>query len=284
MYEIYTDGACSDNPGSGGWAAIIKCENEEPSLLHGGAAYTTNNRMEMAAVIYALLSVPEGAEGILYSDSQYAVNGISWAKAWRKNGWKKADGKTPQNIDLWQTLLSLVESRNIKFQWIKGHADNQYNQKCDEAAVKESKMFSSVRIYGDGYDCEKQFKKGIYDVSKAIAVSFEEKAAQIAEKAASANKENKKESYLEKTKANTESGAKFGKGKRMTPHSFVREILLRIEENNSDFMADVPNGVISCTWGNAGRLQDILLILGFKYEKDFVVEASQDGIKIKITI
>ncbi len=136
--EIYTDGACSGNPGPGGWGAVLRFNGREKELS-GGAAQTTNNRMELTAVIAALECLKEPCEIDLYSDSKYVIDALSlgWARSWRAKGWKKADKKPALNIDLWERLLELTEQNQMHYHWVKGHADNEYNNRCDALAVME---------------------------------------------------------------------------------------------------------------------------------------------------
>ena len=135
----YTDGACSGNPGPGGWGAILSYNGVEKELS-GGDANTTNNRMELLAVISGLEALKETCRVELYSDSKYVIDGLSkgWAVSWRKNGWRKADKKPALNPDLWERLLNLVEKHQLAYHWVKGHADNPYNNRCDQLAVAES--------------------------------------------------------------------------------------------------------------------------------------------------
>ena len=139
---LYTDGACSGNPGPGGWGAILEFQGVEKELS-GGESSTTNNRMELTAVIEGLSALKEPCTVELYSDSKYVIDGLSkgWAVSWRKNGWKKADKKPALNPDLWEKLLDLVEIHQLRYHWVKGHADNPKNNRCDELAVAESKKF-----------------------------------------------------------------------------------------------------------------------------------------------
>ena len=120
--EIFTDGACSGNPGPGGWGAILRFLGREKELS-GGSENTTNNRMELTACIEALKALKEPCEVVLTTDSQYVVNGIEkgWAKSWKENGWRKADKKPAQNPDLWDALLLLLSIHKVTFNWIKGH-------------------------------------------------------------------------------------------------------------------------------------------------------------------
>ena len=136
--SVYTDGACSGNPGPGGWAAILRY-GETEKVLCGGEAATTNNRMELTGVIEALSALKQPCEVELYSDSKYVVDALEkgWAVSWRKNGWKKADKKPALNADLWERLLRLCEEHTVHLHWVKGHAENEYNNRCDELAVRE---------------------------------------------------------------------------------------------------------------------------------------------------
>ena len=139
---IYTDGACSGNPGPGGWGAILRYKETEKELS-GGAADTTNNRMELTAVIEALALLKEPCVVELYSDSKYVIDGLSkgWAKGWQKRGWIKPDKKPALNPDLWERLLTLTDRHEMHYHWVKGHAENEKNNRCDQMAVAESKKF-----------------------------------------------------------------------------------------------------------------------------------------------
>ena len=140
---IYTDGACSGNPGPGGFGAILMY-GEHKKELSGGEAETTNNRMELMGVITALQALKRPCTVQLYTDSQYVVNAIEqgWAKKWRENGWMRNKKDKAMNPDLWETLLGLLEVHQVKFHWVKGHAENPENNRCDQMAVAESKKFS----------------------------------------------------------------------------------------------------------------------------------------------
>lgn len=133
---IFTDGACSGNPGPGGWGAVLRYNTTEKELS-GGEKETTNNRMELTACIEALTLLKEPCEVELTTDSQYVVNGITkgWAEGWRKNGWRKADKKPALNSDLWELLLVQCERHKVTFNWIKGHAGHEENERCDTLAV-----------------------------------------------------------------------------------------------------------------------------------------------------
>ena len=137
---IYTDGACSGNPGPGGWGAVLVYGSNEKELS-GGAPDTTNNRMELTAVITALEALREPCKVTLTTDSKYVCDGITlgWAKGWRSRGWKKSDKSPALNPDLWGKLLDLCDKHEVEFNWIKGHAGHEYNDRCDQLAVSEWK-------------------------------------------------------------------------------------------------------------------------------------------------
>jgi ribonuclease HI len=141
--EIYTDGACSGNPGPGGWGVILRYNGKEKELS-GGEAQTTNNRMELTGVISALEALKEPCVVELYSDSKYVIDALEkgWARSWRERGWKRADKKPALNPDLWETLLALTEKHEMRYHWVKGHADNEFNNRCDKLAVAERDRFS----------------------------------------------------------------------------------------------------------------------------------------------
>ena len=140
--EIYTDGACSGNPGPGGWGVVLRYGEREKELS-GGEDQTTNNRMELTAVIKGLEALKESCEITLYTDSKYVSDAFNqgWIYAWMKKNWKKADNKPVLNKELWQRLYELWKMHDITLVWVKGHADNRYNNRCDEMAVGESKKF-----------------------------------------------------------------------------------------------------------------------------------------------
>lgn len=129
---LYTDGACSGNPGAGGWGAVL-LYGEHKREISGGEAETTNNRMELTAVIEGLERLKYPCEVDVYSDSAYTVNAFAegWVYGWAKNGWKKGDGKAVLNDDLWKRLLSLTQKHEVTFHKVKGHADNELNNHCD---------------------------------------------------------------------------------------------------------------------------------------------------------
>jgi len=137
--RIYTDGACSGNPGPGGWGAIL-IYGDVHKELSGGEAETTNNRMELLSVIEALEALRERCEVALYSDSQYVTNAINkgWLNSWRMTGFRRKSGPV-KNPDLWQRLIPLLERHSVTFIWVKGHAENEYNNRCDELARAETK-------------------------------------------------------------------------------------------------------------------------------------------------
>lgn len=134
--EIFTDGACSGNPGPGGWGAVLRYGNIEKELS-GGERETTNNRMELTAAIMALRALKEPCNVTLTTDSKYLADGIGkgWAESWRKNGWRKADKKPALNTDLWEELLELFEKHSVTIVWVKGHNGHPENERCDALAV-----------------------------------------------------------------------------------------------------------------------------------------------------
>lgn len=132
--EIYTDGACLGNPGPGGWGAILLYKEHEKKIS-GKEKETTNNRMEMQAVIEALRSLKKSSEAIVYTDSKYVLEGITkWIFSWKKNGWRNANRKEIKNIDLWQDLDAEVSKHKIEWIWVKGHNGNHYNELVDKLA------------------------------------------------------------------------------------------------------------------------------------------------------
>ena len=141
---IYTDGACSGNPGPGGWASIVLSGSKE-RLLRGGDAHTTNNRMELIGVIEALRCLRGEHIVTIFSDSQYVVNAFQkgWLESWKKSGWTR-NGQELKNTDLWQELDGLVSKHECKFVWVKGHAGNKFNEICDQVAVQESFKYSGA--------------------------------------------------------------------------------------------------------------------------------------------
>lgn len=142
---IYTDGACSGNPGPGGWGAVLMY-GEHLKECSGGADHTTNNRMELTAVIEALKMLKEPCQVKLHSDSAYVVNGFNqnWIKNWERNGWKNSRNQPVENQDLWKELLTCTKYHTVEFIKVKGHSDNKWNNRCDELAVMESKKYEGV--------------------------------------------------------------------------------------------------------------------------------------------
>ncbi len=140
--HIYTDGACSGNPGPGGWGAIL-CYKDQKKEMSGGERQTTNNRMELTGVIMALRALKEPCEVTVTSDSKYVVDAmkLGWAEKWRANGWMRTKKEPAKNPELWEELLTLCEKHRVTFTWVKGHAENPYNNRCDELAVAESRKF-----------------------------------------------------------------------------------------------------------------------------------------------
>ncbi len=137
--EMFTDGACSGNPGPGGWGTILRYKGVEKELS-GGERETTNNRMEMTAVISGLKALTEPCEVDIYTDSKYVCDSVikGWVYSWQKNNWRKADKKPALNIDLWEELLVLLEKHNVTFHWLKGHSGHTENERCDALAVAET--------------------------------------------------------------------------------------------------------------------------------------------------
>jgi ribonuclease HI len=141
--EIFTDGACSGNPGPGGWGAILRAKGVEKELS-GGAADTTNNRMELTAVIEALKALKYPCDVTVTTDSKYIVDSVvkGWAKSWKRNNWKNGKAKNP---DLWDELLTLLDIHNAKFIWIKGHNGHAENERCDRLAVEKTEEYKSYK-------------------------------------------------------------------------------------------------------------------------------------------
>ena len=139
---IYTDGACSGNPGPGGWGAVLVYGQHEKELS-GGEPATTNNRMELTAVISALSALSEPCSVTLTTDSKYVVDSITlgWARGWRARGWVKSDRQPALNPDLWGALLDLLDRHKVDFVWVKGHAGHPYNERCDRLAVAETAKY-----------------------------------------------------------------------------------------------------------------------------------------------
>ena len=140
IVEIYSDGACKGNPGPGGWGAILRLKSATRSAekeLWGGEPHTTNNRMELTAVIRALEALRRPSRVRLYTDSQYVQKGISgWIRQWKRNGWRTADKKPVKNTDLWQRLEELAARHEVEWHWVRGHAGHPENERADQLANK----------------------------------------------------------------------------------------------------------------------------------------------------
>ena len=134
--ELFTDGACSGNPGKGGWGAILRYMGHEKEIS-GGEMETTNNRMELTAVIRGLSMLKEPCSVRLTSESKYVIDAVTkgWVYGWQRNGWRKADKKPALNVDLWEQLLPLLERHQVEFVWVKGHQGHPENERCDQLAV-----------------------------------------------------------------------------------------------------------------------------------------------------
>jgi ribonuclease HI len=136
-FVIYTDGACSGNPGPGGWGAVILNEEKKETHISGKEKNTTNNRMELVAPIMALRKIRKASKITIYTDSTYLKNGITtWIKNWEKNSWKNANKKPVKNKDLWLTLNKLSKEQTIDWKWVKAHAGNKYNEIADKLATE----------------------------------------------------------------------------------------------------------------------------------------------------
>lgn len=143
--EIFTDGACSGNPGPGGWGVILRYGNREKEIC-GGQRDTTNNRMELTAAIEGLAALKEYCKVRLVTDSKYVADGVNlgWARSWQKNGWRKADKKPALNSDLWERLLALLDAHDVTVVWVKGHAGHPENERCDRLAVEYYKKLQEA--------------------------------------------------------------------------------------------------------------------------------------------
>ena len=139
---VFTDGACSGNPGPGGWGAILRFGAYEKELS-GGEASTTNNRMELSAVIAGLSALKEPCRVTVVTDSKYVYDGMTkgWAEGWRRRGWRRADGSTALNSDLWERLLDLAAKHDVSFCWVKGHSGHPENERCDRLAVAQYEKY-----------------------------------------------------------------------------------------------------------------------------------------------
>ena len=145
MIKIYTDGSCLGNPGAGGWAAVIVKENNQREEIFGGEEHTTNNRMELTAAIKALEKIPTGAAVELFTDSSYLKNAFTqgWLVKWKRNGWRTSTGGQVLNKDLWLALDELISTRAVNFNWVKGHAGNFFNERCDALARTTAEKFKT---------------------------------------------------------------------------------------------------------------------------------------------
>jgi len=139
-YKIYTDGACSGNPGPGGWGAVIFDQDDKQKNISGSEKNTTNNRMELLAAIMSLKKIKANSKVVIFTDSTYVKNGITeWMKNWKKNGWKNSNKKPVKNKDLWVKLDKLCEANSVSWKWVKGHSTNEFNNLADELATKAIK-------------------------------------------------------------------------------------------------------------------------------------------------
>lgn len=139
-YKIYTDGACSGNPGPGGWGAVIFDQDNKQKNISGSEKNTTNNRMELLAAIMSLKKIKTNSEVVIFTDSIYVKNGITeWMKNWKRNGWKNSSKKPVKNKDLWVKLDKLCEANSVSWKWVKGHSSNEFNNLADELATKAIK-------------------------------------------------------------------------------------------------------------------------------------------------
>lgn len=144
--EIFTDGACKGNPGPGGWGAILRYKGVEKEIS-GGESDTTNNRMELTALVKALECLKEPCRVLAVSDSQYLIDGLSkgWAAGWRARGWKKSNREPALNPDLWEQLLALTAKHEMAYRWIRGHAGHPENERCDALAVAQAELYAQAR-------------------------------------------------------------------------------------------------------------------------------------------
>lgn len=144
--EIFTDGACSGNPGPGGYGVVLRCRGQEKELS-GGEAQTTNNRMELLGVISGLESLKRPCDVTITTDSKYVCDAVikGWARKWKSNGWVKSDKKKALNIDLWERLLSLLDQHEVTFRWVKGHNGHPENERCDRLAVAQRDRYSAIK-------------------------------------------------------------------------------------------------------------------------------------------
>ncbi len=143
---IFSDGACSGNPGPGGYGVILRYEGREKELS-GGEVETTNNRMELMGVITGLEALKYPCRVIFQTDSKYVVDSVTkgWARGWKRNGWKKSDKSPALNVDLWERLLNLLDIHDVEFNWIKGHAGHEENERCDRLAVAQRDFYKNKK-------------------------------------------------------------------------------------------------------------------------------------------
>ncbi|MDR2526183.1 MAG: ribonuclease HI [Oscillospiraceae bacterium] len=151
--SLYCDGSCSGNPGPGGWGAILRFGAREKELA-GGAAATTNNRMELTALIEGLRALKEPCRVRVVTDSRYVADGVTkgWAAGWKRNGWIKGDKKPALNADLWDALLTELARHEVALQWVRGHAGHPENERCDALAVAQTRSFSKEKESNDARD------------------------------------------------------------------------------------------------------------------------------------
>lgn len=145
--DLYSDGACSGNPGPGGYGTILVCEGREKEFS-GGEKNTTNNRMELTGAIVGLEALKYPCEVTLYSDSKYLIDAINlgWVYGWKKKGWIKSDKKPALNVDLWEKLLPLLEKHKVTLVWVRGHNGHEYNERCDRLAVAAAQQVGNIKI------------------------------------------------------------------------------------------------------------------------------------------
>lgn len=146
IVQMFTDGACSGNPGPGGWCCILRYGDYEKQLS-GGDAHTTNNRMELTAVIEGLKALKRPCEVLITTDSKYVSDSVTkgWVYGWKKKGWRKSDNKPVPNSELWEQLLAVMKEHKITFNWIKGHNGHTENERCDREAVRQSQIYSNSK-------------------------------------------------------------------------------------------------------------------------------------------
>lgn len=150
-FDVFSDGAAAGNPGPGGYAAIVRCDGRPDAVITGAYAWTTNNRMELRAVLHALETLPNGARVVVHSDSRYVINGIStWIAGWRRRGWLTKQRTPVLNRDLWEALDRQASRLCLCFKWIKGHDGHRENERCDKLAVQASQSGKGVLDSGYG--------------------------------------------------------------------------------------------------------------------------------------